>query len=119
MGRKTTIGDTGINLAWPLYLQLFLKKIRAGVYGCTSAAVTRFAVAQVTKGWLSGCDYPKRSAMALVQNYRFGLGQHHGGAYRASPRSPDDRCPTRSMNRAVTRSLGRDTRSATGRRVPS
>jgi DNA helicase HerA-like ATPase len=23
--------------------------------------------------------------LALVQNYRFGLGQHHGGAYRAIP----------------------------------
>src|SRR4051812_30856342 len=38
-----------------------------------------------------------------------GLGQRHGGAYRATgplPRSPDDRCPTRPMNRAATRSPG-------------
>jgi len=38
-------------------------------------------------------------------------------AERIGPLLPflDDRCPTRAMSRAVTRSLGRATRSATGR----
>src|SRR3954468_1306519 len=44
-----------------------------------------------------------------------GLGSATVGRIGPSPRSPDDRCPTRSMSRAGTRSRGRATRSATGR----
>src|SRR4051795_13313265 len=38
-----------------------------------------------------------------------GLGSATVECIGPSPRSPDDRCPTRSMSRAVTRSLGRAT----------
>ncbi len=43
-----------------------------------------------------------------------GLGSATVGRIGPLPRSPDDRCPTRPMNRAGTRSPGRATRSATG-----
>ena len=46
-----------------------------------------------------------------------GLGQGDGGAYMAALPTLDARCPTSSMNHAVTRSLERATASRTGPRM--
>src|SRR3954447_14408766 len=69
MNRKTTVSYTSVDLACSLHSQLLFEEVGAGVDDCTSAALARFAVAQIVKRWVPGHDHPKRPTMALRNSF--------------------------------------------------
>src|SRR3982751_5752738 len=71
---------------------------------------------QALIAWLGAHGTPMARIGRWCKIATLGLGSAAVGRIGPSPRSPDDRCPTRPMNRAGTRSPRRATRSATGRR---